>query len=67
MRPTTVLAGSDHYFHTECPSVRPSQNCKADRDCGLAEWIIDDSCLVWLEFGSYFSILSVPVLKMFLS
>ena len=22
-RPTTVPAGSDHYFYTECPSVRP--------------------------------------------
>ena len=31
-RPTTVPAGSDHYFHTCCPSVhpiiRPSQNFK---------------------------------------
>ena len=46
-------AGSDHNFHTECPSVRPSvpklQNqvtITAGLDCGLAEWIIDDSCLV---------------------
>ena len=31
------------------PSVRPSQNFKIkqqSRDCGLAEWIIDDSCLI---------------------
>ena len=27
-RPTTVPAGSDHYFHTECPTVRPSKNFK---------------------------------------
>ena len=59
-RPTTVPAGSDHYFHTCCPSVRPSgtklQNpatITAGRDCGLAKckmakWIIDDSCLVIL-------------------
>ena len=24
-------AGSDHYFHSECPSVRPSQNLKIKR------------------------------------
>ena len=61
-RPTTVPASSDHYFHTECPSFRPSilpsfrlsvpklQNqatITAARDCGLAEWIIDDSYLVF--------------------
>ena len=52
-RPTTVPAGSDHYFHTECPSVLPyipklqnQATITAGRDCGLAEWIIDDSCLV---------------------
>ena len=28
---STVLAGSDHYFHTECPSVRPSQSLKIKR------------------------------------
>ena len=57
-RSTTVPAGSDHYFHTCCPYVRtyvcPSgtklQNpatITAGRDCGLAKWIIDDSCLVF--------------------
>ena len=69
--PTTVPAGSDHYFHTECPSVRtyvrlsvrpsfrPSvpklQNqatITAGRDCGLAEWIIDDSCLVFCNLNN---------------
>ena len=46
--------GSDHYSHTECPSVRlhvsKLQNqatLTAGRDCGLAKWIIDDSCLVF--------------------
>ena len=29
--PTTVPAGSDHYFHTDCPSVHPSQNFKIKR------------------------------------
>ena len=40
---------------TQCSSVRPSvpklQNqatITAGRDCELAEWIIDDSCLVFL-------------------
>ena len=53
-RPTTVRTGSDHYFHTDCPSVRPSvpklQNqatITGGRVCGLAKWIIDDSCLVF--------------------
>ena len=31
----TVTAGSDHCFHTYCPST-----------VGLAQWIIDDTCLV---------------------
>ena len=54
---------SDHYFHTECPSVRLSirpsvhpsipklQNqatITAGRDSWLAGWIIDDSRLVIL-------------------
>ena len=41
-------SSSDHYFHTECLSVPKLQNqatITAGRDCGLAEWIIDDSCL----------------------
>ena len=54
-RPTTVLAGSDHYIRTCCPSVCKSPLFKIDQNktdlhcrpvlCGLAEWIIDDSCL----------------------
>ena len=49
----TVPAGSDHYFYTSRPFVRPyvpklqnQATIPAGRDCGLAEWIIDDSCLV---------------------
>ena len=45
IRPTTVSAGSDHYFHTECPSirtsVRPSQNSKIKRQslqAGTVGW-----------------------------
>ena len=46
-------------FHTVCPAVcpklsKPSKNhCRPGRDCGLAEWIIDDS--------SQFIPLSFPV------
>ena len=46
----------DHYFRTGCPSVRP-ETFKIMRislltgNCGLAEWIIDDSsCLVLVDF-----------------
>ena len=47
-RPTTVPVCSDHYFHTECPSVLLSvpelQNqakiTAGQVDCVLAEWII---------------------------
>ena len=60
-RPTTVPAGSDNYFHADCPyvrtsfcpSVRPTQNFKIKQQSlpagsvKLAEWIIDDSCLVF--------------------
>ena len=50
-RPTTVPAGSDHYHRV---SVRPKTSNQATitagRDCGLAEWIIDDSCLVFPLF-----------------
>ena len=56
-RPTTVPSDSDHYFHTECPSVRLSvpklQNqatITAGWDCEQAEWIIDDFCLVLINF-----------------
>ena len=36
-RPTTVLAGNDHYFHTDCPSVPKLRNqatITAHRLCG---------------------------------
>ena len=38
---TTVPAGSDHYFHTCCPSVRPAQNFKIQRQslpAGTVGW-----------------------------
>ena len=34
-RPTTVLAGSDHYIHTDCPSFRRSQNFKINKQKSL--------------------------------
>ena len=52
-----MSASSDHYFHLESPSVPKLQNqatITAGRDSGLAEWIIDDSCLV--EFYVYINI-----------
>ena len=54
-----VPSGNDHYIHTYCPSVRPSPLFKIDqnkqifsvgRDCELAEWIINDSCLIQFLF-----------------
>ena len=51
----TVTAGSDHYFCTFCPSVLPHfSNLQKQQKImvatcetvGLAEWIIDDTCLV---------------------
>ena len=50
-RPPTVTAYRDHGFHTRCPSVRPSPLFKThqfSRAVDLAEWIIDDTCLVFL-------------------
>ena len=57
-RPTTVTAGSDHYFRTCYPSVRPSVRSSVrphfskvistGRTVEMAEWIIDDTCLVTL-------------------
>ena len=54
----TVTAGSDHYFRTCCLSVRPhfsKQNqfqaktmFTTGETVGLAEWIMDDTCLVSL-------------------
>ena len=64
-RPTTVLAGSDHYFHTGCLSVRTSQNFKIKRillpawTVGLAKWIMDDSCLVIFYCHPFLILLSV--------
>ena len=51
------LPKSDHYFHTCCPFGRQSVNINfklkshCQSDCGLAEWIIDNFCLVDLKFG----------------
>ena len=62
-RPTTVPAGSDHYIvrtiftQVVRPSVPKLQNqakFTGGRDRGLAEWIIDDSCLVSVSFWSLF-------------
>ena len=47
-KPTTVPAGSDHYFFKQI--VRPSQNFQIKRQSLPAEWIIDDSCLVHVIF-----------------
>ena len=41
MRPTTVPAGIDYYFHTECPYVRPYQNFRIKRQslpAGTVGW-----------------------------
>ena len=56
----TVTAGSDHCFRTCCPSARPSKSRKKHKQSennvatsetmGLAGWIIDDTCLVYLYF-----------------
>ena len=43
------MDGSDYHIHTGYPSVTQFENqtkVTADRDYGLAEWIIDDSCVV---------------------
>ena len=51
----TVTAGSDHYFRTYCPFVRPhfsnltkqqKKMVATNETVGLAERIIDDTCLV---------------------
>ena len=36
-KPTTVPAGSDHYF-TECPSVRPKTSKSSDNHCRPGLW-----------------------------
>ena len=54
----TVTAGRDNCFCTCCPSVlfktSKTKQQKAmvttDETVGLAEWIIDDTCLVLLVF-----------------
>lgn len=52
------MAGSDHYIYTYPPSVRPFPTFKIKRkktnlncrlDCWLAEWIIENFCLAFLE------------------
>ena len=59
--PSTVSAGSDHYIHTLSVRPRFSKSTKTKQsssensgrfwwDCGLAEWIIDDSYLVLLFY-----------------
>ena len=37
-RPTTVPAGSDHYFYTECPYVRPKISKSGDNHCRPGLW-----------------------------
>ena len=38
-RPTTVQAGSDHYYHTECPAyVRPKTSKSSDNPCRPGLW-----------------------------
>ena len=63
-RPTTVATDSDYYFlHmlSVRPYVRTSQIFKIERKSltagtvGLAVWIIDDPCLVFLSFFLIFS------------
>ena len=58
-----VTGGRDHFFRTCCPSVCPSPLFKSSKTkqqktmfatgvtMGLAEWIIDDSCLVSSNFN----------------
>ena len=54
----TVTAGRDHCFCTCRLSVATFQNLAKQsennvcywQDCGLAEWIIDDTCLVEICF-----------------
>ena len=50
-RPTTVSAGSDHYFHTCCPSVRPGRHKtskSSDNHCRPGLWAgqVDHSWLL---------------------
>ena len=52
-RPTTVPAASDHYFHTECPSVRPKTSESSDNPCRPGLWAgrVDHW---WLQSCLYF-------------
>ena len=60
-RPTTVPASSDHYFHTECPSVRPKTSKSSDNHCRPGLWAgrVDHW---WLLF-CIFCVLSLLELK----
>ena len=46
-----VMAGRDHCFRTCCPSVCSPSVSKQCSLKGLAEWIIDDTCLVYSVFS----------------
>ena len=54
-RPTTVPAGSDHYFHAECPSVHPKTSKSRHNHCRPRLWAgrVDHW---WLLSFSYMSI-----------
>ena len=61
---TVLIHEADHSHGPFTLSVRPSvrklQNqakITAGRDCGLAEWIIDDSCLVVVIVNCQFDFL----------
>ena len=70
----TIPAGSDHCFATCCPYVRPSPLYKSSKTkrqktmfatgetVGLAEWIIDDTCVV-LPRSSTSRIMTPPMCK----
>ena len=62
------LLPCDHYFH-KMLSVRKSQNVKINRkplpagDCGLAEWIINDSCTMIICLFHALPLGHLPLLK----
>ena len=73
-RPTTVPASSDHYFHTECPSVRPKTSKSSYNHCRPGLWAgrVDHwllSCNLILILFSFltWTILDVSVLCAFKS
>ena len=68
----TITTGSDHFISVRCiclsaPTFQiQSRSLFASQDCGLAEWIIDDSflCQYKLQFSSsfsYFLVVQKPV------